>query len=212
MENYWDTRYSQENKIWGESPSRTARRALDLFRRNNIRKLLVPGSGYGRNTKVFSDAGFEATGVEISDVAAGLAREFDPLSRCYCASVLDMSFLNDIFDAVYCFNTLHLFREKERKTCIDQCLAKVAGGGLLYFTVFSENEPSFGKGQEVEENTFESKPGRPAHYFTEDDLKSHFSGTDIIETGLAEDREDHGGEGPHTHVLRYIIVRKTIKV
>jgi hypothetical protein len=29
------------------------------------------------------------------------------------------------------------------------------------------------------------------------------------ETGLAEDREDHGDEGPHVHVVRYISPRKT---
>lgn len=211
MENYWDSRYRKENKIWGESPSRTARRALELFRRNNIRKLLVPGSGYGRNTRLFSAAGLEVTGVEVSTVASELAREFDPLSKCYCASVLDMSFLNDIYDAVYCFNTLHLFRENDRKKCISQCLEKTVGGGLLYFTVFSENDPGFGKGQEVEENTFESKPGRPAHYFTGNDLKSHFTGMDLIETSLAEDREDHGAEGSHTHILRYLIARKPTK-
>jgi SAM-dependent methyltransferase len=211
MENYWDSRYRKENKIWGESPSRTAQQALELFRRNNIRKLLVPGSGYGRNTRLFSSAGFEVTGIEISTVASELAREFDPLSKYYCASVLDMSFLTDTYDAVYCFNTLHLFLERDRKMCIEQCLKRVIDGGLLYFTAFSENEPSFGKGQEVEHNTYESKPGRPAHYFTEDDLKAHFTGTDLIETGLTEDHEDHGEEGPHTHILRYIIVRKTIK-
>ena len=211
MENYWDSRYQKEYQIWGESPSRTAHQALELFRRNNIRKVLVPGSGYGRNARLFSSSGIEVTGVEISAVAGELDREFDPLSKHYCASVLDMSFLADTFDAVYCFNTLHLFHEKDRKRCIDQCLERVTSGGLLYFTVFSENEPSFGKGQEVEENTFESKPGRPAHYFTEADLRVHFTGTDLIETGLAEDHEDHGEEGPHTHILRYIIARKTIK-
>ncbi len=211
MENYWDSRYHKEQKIWGESPSRTARSALELFRRNNFKKLLVPGSGYGRNTRLFSSDGFEVTGVEVSNVAVEMARAFDPLSKFYSASVLDMSFLPDTYDAVYCFNTLHLFLKQNRRTCVDQCLEKVTGGGLLYFTVFSEKEPNFGKGREVEENTYESKPGRPAHYFTEDDLKAHFTGTDIIETGLAEDHEAHGEEGPHTHILRYIVARKPVK-
>ncbi|MCX6375275.1 MAG: class I SAM-dependent methyltransferase, partial [Armatimonadetes bacterium] len=80
-------------------------------------------------------------------------------------------------------------------------------GGLLFFTVFSEEEPSFGKGEKIEENTFESKPGRPVHYFTEYDLISHFSEFDVLETGLTKDPEDHG-EGPHTHQLRYIVARK----
>jgi SAM-dependent methyltransferase len=209
MGSYWENRYKKEGQIWGETPSKTACRSLELFRQNNVKTVLVPGSGYGRNTRLFSTAGLDVTGVEISAVACETAAEFDPGSAFLCASALDMSFLAGTFDAAYCFNTLHLFPKEERKLFVQQCIDKVKTGGLLYFTVFSENEPSFGKGMEVEQNTFESKPGRPAHYFTEDDLKDHFPGTDIIETGITEDPENHGEEGPHTHILRYICVRKS---
>jgi hypothetical protein len=78
--------------------------------------------------------------------------------------------------------------------------------GLMFFTVFSEKEESYGKGREVEKNTYESKPGRPVHYFNEDDLREHFENMEIVETGITEDPEEHG-EGPHTHILRYICVK-----
>jgi len=206
MNEYWDKRYRSEGKIWGDLPSRTAGHALELFRRNHVNKILVPGSGYGRNTKLFSTSGFNVTGIEISSVACKMAREFDPLSRFYNASVLDMSFNADIYDVIYCFNVLHLFREDERKLFIRQCVDRVKNNGLMFFTVFSEKEESYGKGREVEKNTFESKPGRPAHYFTDDDLREHFKSMEIMETGIIEDPEDHG-EGPHTHILQYICVR-----
>ena len=135
-----------------------------------------------------------------------MALEFDPLSGFFNASVLDMSFLPEKYDAIYCFNVLHLFREKDRKLFIDQCQERVKDNGLMFFTVFSEKESSYGQGKEVEKNTFESKPGRPVHYFTESDLKAHFKGMEILETGIMEDPEDHGAEGPHTHRLRYIYV------
>jgi len=70
-------------------------------------------------------------------------------------------------------------------------------------------EPTCGKGQKVEENTYESKPGRPTHYFTDEDLRDHFSAFEILETGLTEDEENHGYEGPHVHLLLYIAVCKT---
>ncbi len=206
MSDYWDGRFRGEGKIWGETPSPTAEHALEFFRRNNVKKVLVPGSGYGRNTKLYSTSGFTVTGIEISGVACEMAQEFDPLTRVYHASVLDMSFLDDKYDAVYCFNTLHLFLERDRKVLVRQCAARLKDNGLAYFTVFSEKEESRGKGREVEKNTFESKPGRPAHYFTEADLREHFDFMEILETGLTEDSEDHGG-GPHTHILRYIYTR-----
>jgi SAM-dependent methyltransferase len=206
MSEYWENRYRAEGKIWGDSPSRTAEYALETFRKNQVKKVVVPGSGYGRNTRLFSASGFEVTGVEISPLACEMARRFDPLTRVFNKSVLDMSFLPDKYGGIYCFNVLHLFREEDRKRFILECTNRTRKNSLMFFTVFSENEDSYGKGAETENNTFESKPGRPVHYFTDKDLKEHFIGMDIMETSIMEDHEDHG-EGPHTHVLRYICLK-----
>ncbi|MGD0795111.1 MAG: class I SAM-dependent methyltransferase [Dehalococcoidales bacterium] len=210
MNEYWDKRFRAEGKIWGDIPSHTVEYALKLFHKANVKTILVPGSGYGRNTGPFSASGFNVTGIEISPAVYAMAREFDPFTRFFNASVLDMSFLPEKYDAIYCFNVLHLFREKDRKLFIDQCREKVKDNGLMFFTVFSEEEASCGQGKEVEKNTFESKPGRPVHYFTENDLKAHFIKMQILETGILEDPEDHGAEGPHTHRLRYILVKANI--
>ncbi len=204
---YWDKRFQDEGYVWGTSPSQTAARAVEIFRNNGVQKILVPGSGYGRNTKLFSESGFDVTGIEISEVASEMAREYDPQTRTYNGSVLDMSLAPEQYDAIYCYNVLHLFREKERELCLKQCADKVRDDGLLFFAVFSEKESSFGRGQEVEKNTFESRPGRPVHYFAEAELRDYFEDFQIIESGIAEDTENHG-EGPHTHVLLYILARK----
>jgi SAM-dependent methyltransferase len=203
---YWDKRYQAEGKIWGEQPSLTAGYAAALFKRMNIKRILVPGSGYGRHSGFFSRLGYDVTGIEISSAALALARDFDRHSRFIQASVLDMSIDNQKYDAIYCFNVLHLFREKDRRTFVSECGNKLESEGSMFFTVFSEKEASFGEGQEVEKNTFESRPGRPAHYFTEEDLMEHFGRYHVIESGIMEDPEDHGGK-PHTHFLRYICVR-----
>ena len=206
IQDYWDKRYQAEGKVWGEAPSRTAQYALKLFRQAGVKRVLVPGSGYGRNTKLFSSSGFYVTGIEVSRVAFDLARKFDPRSEFFNTSALDMSFFDNEYDAIYCFNVLHLFREKDRLRLISQCKKHLNKKGMMFFTVFSEKEPSYGEGAEIEKDTFESRPGRPAHYFSEEDLKAHFAKFTLIETGLMEDPEEHGGK-PHVHVLRYICVR-----
>ncbi len=209
MNEYWEERFRTEGKIWGEAPSRTAEYALQLFKQNEVKKLVVPGSGYGRNTRLFSASGIKVAGVEISARACKLAREFDPAARVYNDTVLDMSFLAGNYDAIYCFNVLHLFRQYDRQLFINQCARRIKRQGVMFFTVFSEKEKSYGEGKLIEKNTFESKPGRPVHYFDEDDLKAHFNNNmEMLETGIMEDPEDHG-ERPHTHLLRYIYVRKT---
>jgi SAM-dependent methyltransferase len=206
MNEYWEERFRKEGRIWEDVPSRTAAHALGLFLHYGVKTVLAPGAGYGRNTRIFAEASLAVTGVEIAAAACEMAREFDTQTQFYNASVLDMSFLAEKYDAVYCFNTMHLFLEKDRKTLVRQCADRLIKGGIMYFTVFSEREATYGKGREVERDTYESKPGRPAHYFTDADLRRHFPGLEIIETGLTEDPEDHG-EGPHTHILRYIIAR-----
>ena len=208
MNEYWDKSYREEGKIWGESPSRTAEYALELFRQNDVKKLLVPGSGYGRNTRLFSASGIKVVGVELSKTACKIAREFDPATRIFNDTVLDMSYLAGNYDAIYCFNVLHVFRQYDRQFFINQCASRIKKQGLMFFTVFSEKDESYGKGKQIEKNTFESKPGRFAHYFDEDDLKAYFQKMEILETGLMEDPEDHGA-GPHTHLLRYICIRKS---
>jgi SAM-dependent methyltransferase len=208
VRNYWNRRFGDEGRIWGECPSRTAVEAAALFRAYGVRKILVPGAGYGRHVDFFVAEGFIVHGIEISDVAVGLAVTVREGIVYYRGSVLDMPFSDDHYDAVYCFNVLHLFRAADRRTFVGKSADQLRPGGIAYFTVFSEKEPTCGKGEEVEKNTYESKPGRPTHYFTEADLRDHFAAFEILETGLAEDQESHGTEGLHTHLLRTIAVRK----
>jgi len=207
MNAFWEERYREEGKIWGDTPSRTARYAIGLFKKNGVHSVLVPGSGYGRNARAFARAGFDVAGIEISATAVSLARQESPHVRYYEGSVLDMPFDTVVYDAVYGFNVLHLFRKNDRAVFLQRCRDQLKKGGLLFFVVFSDKEPSFGTGRMVEENTFESRPGREVHYYSKEDLISGFSGCTILEAGMMEDTEDHGEEGRHTHLLRYICAR-----
>ena len=205
---YWDKRFQDEGYVWGTQPSQTAEYAAKIFRQNGAKKIMVPGSGYGRNTKLFSESGFAVTGIEISGIACEMAREYDPLTTHFQGTATDMSFLEERFDAIYCFNVLHLLEEGEREAFIRECTDRLNDGGLLFFTAFSDHDPSRGRGKQLGENTFESRPGRPAHYFSEETFLYYFRDFTVLETGIVEDPENHG-EGPHTHVLRYILARKT---
>lgn len=208
MRSYWNRRFANEGRIWGNSPSRTAVQAMKLFRKEGVQKLLIPGSGYGRHPDFFAAEGITVHGIEVSDVAVGLSACPNSGVHYFLGSVLDMPFSDDLYDAVYCFNLLHFFYAGDRKAVIDHCAAQLQPGGILFFTVFSEREKSCGKGRKVEENTYESKPGRPTHYFTHEDLLDHFSAFDVLATDLTEDEESHGDEGPHIHLLRYIVARR----
>ncbi len=208
MKLYWNARFSGEFQIWGVQPSQTCEIAEGLFKLHDVQKLLVPGSGYGRNSKFFSSLGYQVLGIEVSDVAFDQARVFDQNSQFINASILDVELEENNFDAIYCFNMLHLFLQNHRKDIVDKFHSWLKLGGVVFSVVFSEKEQSFGKGVVVEDNTYESKPGRPTHYFTEEDLKDHFKRFKILDSGLVQEEENHGQLGKHTHNLRYIFAKK----
>lgn len=208
MKNYWNNRFLKENEIWGKTHSKTAELCLYYFSEYGIKNILIPGAGYGRNARFFEKNGLIVEGIEISEHAVRIARDNGLTFPIYQGSVLDMPFNDKIYEGIYCYNVLHLFRQEERKDFINKCYNQLSDNGIVFFAVFSENEPSYGKGKETEENTFESKPGRPVHYFTDEDLLNHFRKFSVIDSDLMEDPEDHGEEGPHKHIIRYIAAQK----
>lgn len=209
--NYWEKRYRREGKIWGENPSVSVNVALKYFLKKDVRRVLVPGSGYGRNAEALAKAGFEVSGIEISDTAYRTAvnsnneKEFG--IDYTLGDVVQMPYEAEQFEGVYCFNLLHLFKRKERTKFTDNLYRILKPDGIVVLTVFSERERSFGKGKEIEFNTFESKKDRPVHYFTEKDLNEQFKKFNILENMVIEDPENHG-DGPHTHLLRLIVAQK----
>jgi len=205
---YWDKRFVDGGKIWGDEPSKTAIYALELFKKHKLNSILVPGVGYGRNTKLFTDANLNVVGIEVSESAINIAKNFNPKTQFFQGSVLDMPFNDENYDGIYSCNVLHLFLNNDRISFLKKCYKQMRAKGFAFFVVFSDNESSFGKGKRVEENTYESKPWRPVHYFTENDLKEHFKDFSVVESGEIEDTENHGELGPHSHILRYIFAQK----
>jgi SAM-dependent methyltransferase len=211
MKEYWNNRFLNEHEIWGKRHSKTAELCLRHFLHYGIKSILIPGSGYGRNAGYFIENDIRVEGIEIAEEAIKIANSYGTAFPIFKGSVLEMPLSPKKYDGIYCFNVLHLFKLRDRQNFIEKCYEQVADGGIVFFAVFSEQELSFGKGKKIEDNTFETKPERPVHYFTNEDLRAHFTRFSIIDGGLMEDFESHGEEGPHTHSIRYIIAQKKIK-
>lgn len=185
--------------------------AIEFFAKNAVHTVLVLGSGCGRNAEALAKAGFGVSGLEISETAYNLAVSSSDemgLGIDYkLGDVFELPLENNVFDGVYCFNTLHLFSKKKRVKLIDKVYRTLKQVGILVFTVFSEKESSFGQEEELESNTFESKQGRPVRYFTENDLNEYFKRFTILDHRIIEESENHGVR-PHTHILRLILAKK----
>jgi len=207
MKEYWEKRFLSEGLIWGEQPSKTASHAKDLFLNFDVRTVLVPGAGYGRNTKLLSND-FEVDAIEISSEAILLACQWDVRSCFIEGSIFDSSVTNKQYDAVYCYDLLHLFTTFDRAKLIQRCMEHLQQAGFFYFTCFSDEDASFGMGSEIEKNTFEYKKGKFAHFFDDDDLRNHFKETNIIETGQIEENFIYSNGGTRSYKLRYVFGKK----
>jgi SAM-dependent methyltransferase len=207
---YWDDQFSKYGTLWGEIHSRSAEVALALFRQYGVSKVLIPGSGYGRNSRLFSTAGFDVTGIELSFAACQLARQFDPATRVINVSRFDHDFGRARYDAIGGFSVLHLFLERERRLFLEKCAQVLGPQGLLFFTVVSEHDRYFGQGRRLEDNTFEIKPGKILHFFTEPDLRQHFAAFEILEMSRVEEQVMHAEHGCKSCQLRTIFARKPV--
>ena len=204
---FWNAQFSRYSHVWGETPSKSAEIALALFRRHGINKILVPGSGYGRNSKLFSTSGFDVTGIEISEEACTLAHAYDPATKLHNGSFLEDDFGQGPFEAIYCFNVLQLFLKPDRTRFVRKSARLLSPKGLMFFTGISDEDASFGDGAEVEEHTFAVQPDKILHYFTVDDLKRHFEEFEVLEVGDLEDQVSHSLYGLKCYQIRYILVR-----
>ncbi len=207
MGTYWNERFLQSGMIWGTEPSPTVFHAIELFKSHHVKRVLIPGAGYGRNSKALS-AHFQVTGIELSAEAIQLARQWDTASEYIQGSVLEPVISPQQFDAIYCYDVLHLFLEPERRQLIARCIDDVRVGGMLYFTCFSDEDQHFGMGRELEKGTYEYTSGKYAHFFGEEDLREHFADLHILDMGSRQETLLYQNNQTKEYIIRYILAEK----
>lgn len=210
MQHYWDERFRAQGQIWGTAPSPTALAAAALFREAGVKRVLVPGAAYGRNTKAFSGE-FQTKALELSPDAVELGRRWDPQTTFHIGSVLDPEAMEGRIDGIYAYDVLHLFMKEDRRRFIANLLDWLEPGGLLYATCFSDEDSHCGTGPSPEPGTYEYMPGKSAHFFSEQDLLEHFHAFTVLSTGHIEETLRYGdGSGIKQYRLRMIAARKPL--
>lgn len=164
--------------MWWFAPADSAIAALNLFKTNGLGKILVPGFGYGRNAKVFTDAGYAVTGIEISETAIGLAKtHYGENAQVYHGSVGDMPFDQETYDGIFCHALIHLLNQRERTKLTRDCYSQLRAGGYMVFTAISKNDATYGHGKELSEGTFETRHGVKLYFYDAASVEMEFSNT-----------------------------------
>lgn len=182
MTEFWESAFKNNERMWGEQPTDNSRTVLELLQLRNIRNVLIPGFGYGRNAKVFYDEGFDVTGIEISQTAIERAQKYfrDDVT-IHHGSVTDMPFDTAQYKSIYCYSLIHLLNQAERKKLIQDCYSQLKYNGILVFVALSINDKRFGLGEELEKNTFHSPQGLNLYFYEEASIKNEFGNYNMIE-------------------------------
>ncbi|GBG58451.1 methyltransferase [Sporomusaceae bacterium FL31] len=174
MTEFWESSFIEKQTMWGFEPSDSAILTKDFFLEKNVKDLLIPGIGYGRNAKVFIDNGMNVTGIEISKTAINLARQNGIDINIYQGSVTEMPFENKLYDGIFCYALIHLLNNNERKKFIKDCYSQLKPNGYMIFTTISKEAPMFGKGKQLGKDYFEVMEGVKMFFYDSDSIQQEF--------------------------------------
>jgi len=208
MTEFWETSFRDKQEMWGWEPADSAIRTLELLKKNGLIKILIPGFGYGRNAKIFTDDGFKVTGIEISETAIDLARKhFGDSIKVHHGSVSSMPFDQELYDGIFSYALIHLLNEKERKKLIEDCYNQLNPKGYMVFVSISNMDFRYGQGKEISKDTFETWPGVTLFFYDSDSVKSEFGNYGLIDAEIINEPIKDSGDKPSQRFW-YIICKK----
>ena len=205
MTEFWETSFKEKQEMWGWKPAKSVRKILELFKNKNIKDILIPGFGYGRNAKYFIDNGLIVTGIEISETAIDIAKKhFDKSVKIYRGSVTEMPFDKELYDGIFCYSLIHLLNEQDRIKLIEDCYKQLKPNGYMVFVTISKRDFRFGQGTEISKDTFEPWKGLNLFFYDLDSIKVDFENFGLIENEEINEPEIELIEKP-IHKFWYII-------
>lgn len=181
MAEFWETSFIENQMMWGYEPSDSAILTKDFFLEKKVKDILIPGIGYGRNAKIFTDNGINVTGIEISKTAIELARQNGGNFNIIHGSVTDMPFDQKLYDGIFCYALIHLLNKHEREKFIKDCYNQLKPDGYMVFTTISKDAPMFGKGKQLGKDYFEIMEGVKMFFYDSDSIKQEFGNYGLIE-------------------------------
>ena len=202
MTEFWEAAFTEKQLMWGVEPARSAIFARDYFTKMDVKDVLIPGVGYGRNAKVFLERGMSVTGIEISETAIALARTqlgLDiPIHR---GSVADMPYDWRRYDGVFCYGLIYLLDTQGRAKLIQDCYRQLTSGGHMIFTVISKQAPMYGRGARLGDDWYEIMPNVKMYFFDGDSVRREFCPYGLVEFSKIEEPALRGGSLPFINVV-----------
>ncbi len=191
----WEKIYAQDGRVFTDLlPAFHA--AVDTFSKSGCQKILDLGCGNGRHTVGFARAGFQTTGLDISDTGLSITRDWlleagvsANLLRGDTRHILPLS--GNSFEGLFSTQVIHHALLEEIQLTIREIWRVISPGGLAFISVAGRTHSDTAY-EEIEPGTFlpldGSEKGLPHHIFSEKELRQEFNYFEILEI----DSRDHG--------------------
>ena len=185
MTEFWEKTFKAKQEMWGFQPALSTVLTKELFMKREVKNVLIPGIGYGRNAAIFIDIGMTVTGIEISSTAIELARKhYGDNLNVFHGSVGDMPFYQVLYDGIFCYALIHLLNKRERTKFIKDCYNQLSSDGYMVIIAVSKASPMYGKGIELSKDRFKTAHGVNLFFYDEESIEKEFG-----RYGLMEARE-----------------------
>ncbi|HRM46077.1 MAG: class I SAM-dependent methyltransferase [Flavobacterium sp.] len=182
MTEFWEKTFKAKQEMWGFQPALSTVLTKELFMKREVKNVLIPGIGYGRNAAIFIDIGMTVTGIEISQTAIDLAKKhFGNDLVIYHGSVTEMPFDKNQYDGIYCYALIHLLDKKERAKLIQDCFNQLSENGLMVFTVVTKKAQIYGQGNYIEKDRYEIFDGLKMFFYDKVTIQEEFEKAGLFE-------------------------------
>ncbi|WP_346857367.1 class I SAM-dependent methyltransferase [uncultured Draconibacterium sp.] len=205
MTEFWEESFKDKKEMWGFEPADSAIATLELFKNKGLKKILIPGFGYGRNAKVFIDQGFSVSGIEISETAINLAKKhYGDELKIHHGSVNQMPFDRDLYDGIYCYALLHLLNKTERAKLISDCYNQLNPNGYMVFISISKIDARYAKGEEISKDTFKTSHGVNLFFYDSNSVQNEFGAYGLIAAEEISESVKNPGNKPSQKFIQII--------
>lgn len=182
MTEFWEQTFKDHQEMWGFESAKSTVLTNDFFIEQNVKNVLIPGIGYGRNAQIFRDNGMTVTGIEISKTAIELAQKhFGNDLVIHHGSVTEMPFDKNLYDGIYCYALIHFLNKKEREKLIQDCLNQLTENGFMFFATVSKEAQIYGQGTCIDKDRFEIFSGLKMFFYDRETIKEEFGKAGLFE-------------------------------
>ncbi len=184
MTEFWEQSFQEKQEMWGFEPVKSAVFTAEMFSEKGFKKILIPGIGYGRNTKAFISKGMEVTGIEISKTAIELAeKHYGQSLNIYHGSVTDMPFDNNRYDGIFCHALIHLLNADERTKLIAGCYDQLTENGIMVFSAITKDAPTYKTGTFISKDRYEQFGGVKMFFYDKNSIHEEFASYGLCQVG-----------------------------